>query len=601
MQKRYPFKFLDAYNREDKAFFFGREEEIAALYEMVFQSDLILLYGASGTGKTSLIQCGLASKFQSHDWLDLYIRRGSNLNASLQKALADAGGTVVETDDELAWLNEDFTSEGANTGENRLAASLRTIYLKHFRPIYLIFDQFEELYILGTQAEQQTFITSVKELLRAEQPVKLIISIREEYLGHLYGFEKAVPELLRKKLRVEPMNLNKIKQVVQQVGEEPTSNVSLQNGQEEKIGELIFEKIKGKEKKRSIPLPYLQVFLDKFYLKITDDEKREAEAVFTLDDLVRMEDIENVLRDFLDDQVIAVAQEFDQYSEQLWRILSPFVTLEGTKEPLSLADLEKRFPKLPSNLLVGLLEAFQKRRILRYTEQEELYEVAHDSLAQQIHAKRDDDEIAMMEVQRLIKGQMALKLETRAYLPEAQLRLVDMYEDRLSLQREEKAFLEASRKEANRKVQEQRHRRTLLLILGLVAIVGLAGISAWALKERAEANQERAEANQQRAEARAQQAKVEEALKTIERNERINTAEKLMSYGDNYSDLEKTNEARTNYDAAMDSLESIERFGAFYEAAIDSLGSIERARALRQQLSDRLERLDSLDRIGPTK
>jgi len=93
MQKKYPFKFLDAYTREDADIFFGREAEVDALYEMVFQTDLLLVYGASGTGKTSLIQCGLASKFQSHDWLALNIRRGSDLNEALEKALVQAGGT----------------------------------------------------------------------------------------------------------------------------------------------------------------------------------------------------------------------------------------------------------------------------------------------------------------------------------------------------------------------------------------------------------------------------------------------------------------------------------------------------------------------------
>ena len=92
MQKRYPFKFLDAYTRDDSDIFFGREEEVDALYEMVFQADLLLVFGASGTGKTSLIQCGLASRFQSHDWLALNIRRGSNLNVSFEKALLEAGG-----------------------------------------------------------------------------------------------------------------------------------------------------------------------------------------------------------------------------------------------------------------------------------------------------------------------------------------------------------------------------------------------------------------------------------------------------------------------------------------------------------------------------
>ncbi|MFN0215047.1 MAG: ATP-binding protein, partial [Saprospiraceae bacterium] len=94
MQKRYPFKFLDAYTREDSDIFFGREQEVNELYEMAFQTDLLLVFGASGTGKTSLIQCGLASKFQSHDWLALNIRRGSNLNMSFEKALREAGGGV---------------------------------------------------------------------------------------------------------------------------------------------------------------------------------------------------------------------------------------------------------------------------------------------------------------------------------------------------------------------------------------------------------------------------------------------------------------------------------------------------------------------------
>jgi Cdc6-like AAA superfamily ATPase len=71
MQKRYPFPFLDAYEREDRDFFFGRDEEIEQLYQLTQQSNIVLLYGHSGTGKTSLIRCGLANKFRSYDWQDV--------------------------------------------------------------------------------------------------------------------------------------------------------------------------------------------------------------------------------------------------------------------------------------------------------------------------------------------------------------------------------------------------------------------------------------------------------------------------------------------------------------------------------------------------
>ena len=155
-----------------------------------------------------------------------------------------------------------------------------------------------------------------------------------------------MPELLRKKLRVEPMNLDKVKTVVQSIGKVKGSLVSLKAGEEAAIAETIFEKIKGEEKKLSIPLPYLQVFLDKFYLEITEDETRQSEAVFNTDALAKMKDIDNVLRDFLDEQVVKTARDSGQTPDTIWSVLSPFVTLEGTKEPLTLADLQARFKGL---------------------------------------------------------------------------------------------------------------------------------------------------------------------------------------------------------------------------------------------------------------
>ena len=126
MQKRYPFKALNAYTREDGDIFFGREEEVEALYQMVFQSDIILLYGASGTGKTSLIQCGLASRFQTHDWLALNIRRGTNLNQSLEQALQEAAAYEQETAGP-DWLDEDVEPD-PSTATSPLAPHFRNIY-----------------------------------------------------------------------------------------------------------------------------------------------------------------------------------------------------------------------------------------------------------------------------------------------------------------------------------------------------------------------------------------------------------------------------------------------------------------------------------------
>ncbi|MCB9038681.1 MAG: ATP-binding protein [Lewinellaceae bacterium] len=477
--KRYPFKFLDAYTREDKDIFFGRDEEVERLYEMVFQADLLLVYGASGTGKTSLIQCGLARKFQSHDWLALNIRRGDNLNKSLDDALRAAAGDAP--DDAPGWLGEDLSSDSPSaTALSPLARRFRAIYLQHFKPIYLIFDQFEELYILGNKAEEQAFVQTVQEALRVKQPVKMIISIREEYLGHLYEFERQVPELLRKKLRVEPMNLDKVKTVIQGIGSLPQSNVRLQTGKETAIAEAVFHQIRGGEKSLTIQLPYLQVFLDKYYLHCTGDERRQADALFTLDKLKEMGGLGDVLRNFLEEQVLLTARRLEQPPDTIWQMLSLFVTLEGTKEPLSEEELRRRLPEgVPAALASQVLEAFVSSRILRFSESQLRYEIAHDTLAKQLHARRSDDEIALLEVQRLIRSQVAIKAEAREFFTGKQLDFIQPFLPKLRLSEEEREWIrESKRRRAELEEAEERRqreelestRRRLRIVRGLLGL-----------------------------------------------------------------------------------------------------------------------------------
>ena len=496
--KKYPFKFLDAYNSEDTAIFFGRDEEIDALYEMVFQSPILLVYGASGTGKTSLIQCGLASRFQSHDWLALLIRRGSNINESLEKALSDAGGKSTDTED-LDWLNEVMDEQEtmpANKTVSLLEKSFKAIYLNSFRPIYLIFDQFEELFILGTKLEQTKFIETVKEILQVKQPVKMIFSIREEYLGHLNAFERAVPQLLRKKLRVEPMNLDKVRQVIVGATSFENSNVRLQKGETNEIAEGIFDKIKGDAKTLTIQLPYLQVFLDKFYLEVTNDETRSKEAVFSTETLNKIGDIGDVMRNFLEEQVTGISMKLSmEYPkltvETVWKILSPFATLEGTKEPIKKSNLYERLPGLELTLIDAVIEALINSRILRYSDDVAVYEIAHDSLAKPIAEKRSDEEIALLEIRRLIKSQVNVQPEVREYFTEKQLLFIEPYLNKFKVSEEEQDWIIKSRdnvdklkkvrlleEEKKRKEKAKRIITTSAVILGIIAFLVFYSINS---------------------------------------------------------------------------------------------------------------------------
>lgn len=451
--KKYPFKFLDSYEREDRGVFFGRDEEINALYEMVFQSSVVLVYGASGTGKTSLINCGLAGKFQPHDWLALMVRRGKNINDSLQSALDKEGGKIGQDSADTEWLDEWESDADKSMGElTPTGKSIKAIYQKYFRPIYLIFDQFEELFILGSKAEQQAFIETIKGVLQSQQPVKLIFSIREEYLGYLFEFERAIPQLLRKKLRVEPMNLEKVKQVIIGAAAYENSNISIKSGEEDAVAEGIFQKIKGDKKSLSIQLPFLQVFLDKLYLNITGDEKREALAEFTLADVNAMGEIGDILGNFLEEQVTEISKELNgKYRglkpEIIWKILSPFATLEGTKDPISKHELYDRLPDFDRHMVRDVVETFSNKRLLRYNENTDSYEISHDSLAKPIAERRSVDETALLEIKRLIKSQVGVKEEAREFFTEKQLIYIEPYLGKFKPSKEELDWIEKSEQE----------------------------------------------------------------------------------------------------------------------------------------------------------
>ncbi len=478
MNKIYPFKFLDAYDKDDSGLFFGREEEINTLYQMVFQTNILLVYGASGTGKTSLIQCGLAGKFQSYDWLSLFIRRGNDLNESLIKELEDEAGSheTEEHSIDLSSLMDDESGTTAVVVElSPLAKLFKSIYLNSFRPIYLIFDQFEELFILGTKEEQEKFILTVQEILKMDQPIKLIFSIREEFLGSLHNFEKAVPELLRKKLRVEPMNRDKVQQVIKGVTNNKISNISLKPGEEQAISDAIFDKIKGNDKTLAIQLPYLQVFMDKLYLHTTEDKTRKAEAVISIATLLEMGNIGDVLREFLEEQVKEIFDTLNrEYLElsinDIWKILSPFTTLEGTKEPLSLPTLVDRLPGTQKNLIINVVNAFVHSRILRYSEDGDIYELAHDTLAKQIASKRSDEEVELLEVKQLIKNQLKQKREIRELFTERQLHRIDSVVKKIELNYDEKKLILDSHRKISR-VKFLRGLRNAGLLIFLIVVI----------------------------------------------------------------------------------------------------------------------------------
>ena len=390
-----PFKFLDAYGAQDSAVFFGRDEEIAQLYRLLGESRLVLVYGQSGTGKTSLVQAGLTKKFSPTNWLPITVRRGDNLVASLDQALAAAAITPI--------------APGASTVE-----AIRSVFLDHLRPVFLIFDQFEELYVLGSKAEQEAFYTTIKLVLNADVSCRVIVLLREEYLAALDPFERAVPALFDKRLRIEVMTNSNVEKVI--LGTAQAHSIRLEHGAD--TARLIIDQLD--DNRVGVQLAYLQVYLDHLYRVAA---RAGGTVTFTDTEIADAGKLGDIMAGFLDEQEQAItaalaAQGATVPPGAVARLLEEFVSAEGTKQPSTYEQVLARIPSAEP-WLQAALTLLQSSRLLRQVDGH--YELAHDALAGRIAERRSGERKQLLMVEKLVQDRMGDFAQSKTLLNAGEL------------------------------------------------------------------------------------------------------------------------------------------------------------------------------------
>jgi hypothetical protein len=479
---RSPFKFLDPFRQEDAGEFFGRDNETRDLYDFVNKNRLVLVYGTSGTGKTSLVQCGLSSRFDSTDWFPLFIRRGHNINDALRDGLTK--------------------HEAAKSPDESISPIVARLNYKCLRPVYLIFDQLEELLILGSEMEQKKFIATIRELLQEpELDCHILFILREEYLARLYDFEKEIPTLFDRRLRVESMGKIKLTEVI--LGSMRKFNITLEDST--KNAEQIMASLNAG--KSGISLPYLQVYLDMLWRKDYERDyphenpenleaklaRKEYPALtFTTAEIEAFGQIENVLTRFLSEQTALIQKEVRKSNpdseEVVNQILDAFVTEEGTKRPAPYTRqqnqivLGDRAPgvlrSLPTALTSQVLLLLEKSRILRFTE--DSIELAHDALAALIDQQRSDAQRRLNELHNRLKNNYREYLDNKEYLSRKQLTALENYLPQLKplLEKPVQDFIEASFDNAKRVEQAAvaaRVRRPLIILSTSLTVISMIG------------------------------------------------------------------------------------------------------------------------------
>jgi len=473
-----PFKFLDSYAPEDKDVFFGREKEIEELYYKIFESNLLIVYGSSGTCKTSIIQCGLAGKFLESDWLPIIIRRGSNINESVTKALNQLALTPLKA-------------------KNSVVQNIQSIYLDHFKPIFLLFDQFEELFIFGNENEINEFINNLKNCLEANLSCRFIFILRGEYLENLAVFEDKIPSFFSNRIRIEKMTRKNASSVIT----EPAKLFNIKVSAD--FPTTVIDRLSGG--KSSVELTYLQVYLDRLYKSAL--KKNPQNPVFDKELIDQSGQFDDILAEFLEEQI----SKTDNPNDAL-NILKAFVSNEGTKKQMSSVDvlnflkaIEKSIP--PESVDKYILQ-FIDLRILKDKDESGKFELRHDALAAKIFEKISFSEKELLEIRQFISNRFNDYRKRGSYLEASDLEYILPYRNRLSLDDEQKKFVDASFNISRRK-----KRRTQNIIIGsAISLFSVLSIfTIFAMIQRNKAVEQSKIADQKTIEAQNQREMAEKA------------------------------------------------------------------------------------------
>ena len=459
------FKFLDPYTKEDKDIFFGRDNEIQEVYYKLHESRLLLLYGASGTGKTSILQCGVANLFEETDWFPLSIRRKDDIVKSL------AGEIQKHLNVEV----KDLT---------KITNYLNSLYLNYYKPIYLIFDQFEELFISGSKAEQKEFLKVLQQILNANFDIKVIISIREEYLAYITNFENEIPTIFDNKVRIEKMTSNKAEEVIGKTCN--AYGIGLED--EEKTPQKILALL-GKQK-FGIELTYLQVLLDKLHRtahKINPDN-----IVFDNNVIEHIGTVEDVLSDFLEEQI-----QLTDNPKLSWKILKTFVSSEGTKFTLTIQNIKTTLNEwgidISNKEIEEYLNKFAELKIVRLLKEEDtnIYELTHDSLAKKIFESMTSEEKHLLEVRSFLLASYKNYSINKSLLNKKDVAYIEPYFDQLTLDKDIKNFYIKSKKAIKRKF-------IILSSTVILIVLILSALTAYSFQQKrlAEKKQKELEKNQ---------------------------------------------------------------------------------------------------------
>jgi len=212
---RAPYLGLAPFQPTDAERFFGRERMVDDLMGRLAGQRFLAVFGASGSGKSSLLRAGLLPAIGagrlpgSQDWPTILLTPGEHPFEELAVQLGALQGAATGA------LRADLEAQPANLDLAIRQALVGAPPLAH---VLLLVDQFEEVFTLcDDEGERTGFIEALLGAVRSPRSrARVVLGIRADFYGRCGDYPDLVDALQDAQLLVGPMAESELRAVITQ-------------------------------------------------------------------------------------------------------------------------------------------------------------------------------------------------------------------------------------------------------------------------------------------------------------------------------------------------------------------------------------------------
>ncbi|MEZ4735959.1 MAG: SIR2 family protein [Caldilineaceae bacterium] len=413
-----PYKLLAHYDPADAAIFFGREQEIQTLTSLIYAHRLVLLYAISGAGKTSLLLAGVAPHLEraAPHYATLYMRGRTDPAQAIRQTLR------------RRLPNTDLPPTGP------LVDFLLAATMALGMPLVIFLDQFEEFFIQPAEPHARlNFIAELGDLYDARDvPVKLVMSLREDWLAAMSEFEARIPDLYRIKLRLLPLTRDQARQAITQ----PAQQVGLDYAPdlvERLLDDLAEVTGDGVQEQVRVMPPQLQLVCHALYERVRTQRRSRV----ILADYAAVGEAQGILARYVEE---ALQEHPGEEREVARAALMALVTAQETR---TWADLSRISIRIRAEIATveRVLARLIRQRLVQRLDDNQTYELTHDVLAATIVSWISDEEQRLLKFQELLQRELEWQQIEDLPLSADKFQRINAVREHLRLTDVEAAFL----------------------------------------------------------------------------------------------------------------------------------------------------------------